>query len=182
MAESRVIFLVLTVIVVGSLAVLSFQMIQKSNLGIQELWKKGKSFQKRTSPIDLYSACSDWLSAGSEAYNAKQILEVFKVHEYMKPYSSLWKACGSTMEYYAKKCAGGGGRHGECNGEYIIADNLEDCVVTCENVKKIYEMCKSTCPEKLTSCFNYLITAFGASEFRRGISINDRILSKACGG
>jgi len=158
MAESRVIFLIVSAVIAGSLLLLSTNVLQGVKSQITKIIQIGEAEESKFNPGGLYSACQYWLSLQSARYDSKVILNQIKLPDLMYPYPNLKSCCAEHLRTVAEKCYQGGVIRGECVGNgYIDATAVEGCVVACENILQIYDLCHMKCPQKEYTCMNELI-------------------------
>lgn len=176
----QVIPVVMGIIIAGTLLILGFKVIGQSSLGIENIWKTGQSQTNRMNPVDMYTICSDWLSAGSQKYNSKEILETYKIHELMKPYDDLRACCGELIEDYATECySGEETRH--CAGDgYVQSDEVSVCINACSNIIKTYELCHASCADDEVQCFEGMIQVI--SRPCNPNAVDSNMIESACSG
>ena len=177
---AQILPLVMGVIIAGSLLVIGFKILGKASGGVESLWGMGESFQQRyLSAQSLASSCEDWLYG--DRYNARAILEVYKIPDKMRPYRDLWYKCGEPLLEIAQECYTRKESYGKCAGNgYINADEYEliICAKICRNIIKIYDTCRVSCEDNLPNCFEYLIQNAGVDQDQ--LWITPSMVEKAC--
>lgn len=178
---SQAIVIVIAVIIAAAILIFSLKILGTANQGVTDIQNTGKTQQQRlVGAQGLAQTCNDWLTG--DKFNAKSILQTYKLPDKLRPYKTSYSACGEDLYKTAQKCFNEQDVTKECAGNgYIKSTEVTTCSNVCLNIKKIFDKCDASCSSTVGQCFENLLNDRTANELTKGVDISTREIERACG-
>ncbi len=165
---------------------IGYRLVTRAHTGLQTGEEKAKSMEEMIQQAkSLGMICKDWLSAGYYTYSAKDILEVYKIFEHVRPFEPLKRCCGEPLQRLAETCALTKEATEEgCAGNGMIsatAPAMRNCILMCTNLQNLEEKCREICPEKVELCLYNIIEKVGDELCYKTVELSPSKIEEACG-
>lgn len=180
-ATSQAITVVIAVIIAASILIFSLKIIGSANQGVTDIQNTGETQQQRlVGAQGLVQSCNDWLTGNK--FNAKSILQTYKLPDRLRPYEKAYSACGEDLYKTAQKCFNEQDVTYECAGNgYIKSKEVTTCSNVCLNIKKIFDKCEASCSSTAGQCFENILTDRTSHQLMKDIDVSTREIELACG-